>query len=190
MKRNTSIGLTARVAIVSIFLAMIGPDVSPPAVSNALADDEEAALARKGEGPETLEEARGRARLLHETMHATLQIVHHEYYREDEGLKLPARTLKAVFEELARECNVKARWLAVDGQAMNVDHQPQDEYEKAAAKALASGKREFEQFEGGVYRYAGPITLDSHCLKCHVPNRTSTEARTAGLIITMQVNAK
>ena len=34
---------------------------------------------------------------------------------------------------------------------------------------------------------AAPITLTNHCLKCHVPDRKSTEDRTAGLIISMPV---
>ncbi len=49
-----------------------------------------------------MQEARARARLLQETIHATLQIVHHRYYREDEGLPIPALTMKTVFAELAQ----------------------------------------------------------------------------------------
>jgi hypothetical protein len=37
----------------------------------------------------------------HETIHDTLQVDHAQYYREDEGLGLPATTLKRVFLELA-----------------------------------------------------------------------------------------
>ena len=135
----------------------------------------------------TVEEARGRARLLHETMHATLQIVHHEYYREDEGLTIPAATLKRVFPELASRQKLELRWLAVDAQAMNVDHKPRDEFEKQAVQELASGKDEFERVENGVYRRAGAITLTSDCLKCHSPNRTSNKDRSAGLVITIPV---
>jgi hypothetical protein len=129
------------------------------------------------------EEARARARLLHETVHATLQYVHHEYYREDEGLKIPAATLGRVFRELAERQKVQLRWLAVDGEAMNTDHKPQDEFEKQAAAAIASGKDEYEQVESGMYRRAAAITLGSECLKCHFPTRKSSEDRSAGLII-------
>ncbi len=128
-------------------------------------------------------EARSRARLLHETLHATLQIVHHEYYREDEGLKIPAATLKSVFRELAERQKVEVQWLAVDGQAMNDDHKPRNAFEKAAVEALAAGKNEFEQTEKGVYRFAGAISLTSECLKCHAPNRTSNKTLTAGLVV-------
>ena len=137
--------------------------------------------------PATLEEARGRARLLHETVHATLQIVHLQYYREDEGLIIPARTMKAVFDEVARARKVQMHWLVVNAKAMNVDHNPRDEFERNAAQSLASGKREVDLLEHGVYRYAGAITLSSECLKCHLPNRTSTKDRAAGLVITMPV---
>ena len=135
----------------------------------------------------TLDEARRQAEVLHTTMHATLQIVHHRYYQEDEGLLLPAATLKEVFAEVEKEHGIKLRWLAVEGQVMNTDHTARDEFELEAVKALQSGKPDYERVEKGVYRRAGPITLSNHCLKCHVPDRKSTEDRTAGLIISMPV---
>ena len=137
--------------------------------------------------PGTLDEARARSRLLHETIHATLQIVHHQYFRDDEGMLIPAQTMKSVFKELDRGCDVKLRWLAVDADAMNVDHEPQDEFERNAVKALSSGKDEFEATEDGLYRHAGSITLSSECLGCHLPSRTSTEDRAAGLVISMRI---
>jgi hypothetical protein len=94
---------------------------------------------------------------------------------------------KEVFAEVEKEQQVKLRWLAVEGQAMNSDHEPQTPFAIAAVKALKSGKREFEQSAGGVYQRAGAITLTSHCLKCHVPDRKSTKDRTAGLIIAIPV---
>jgi hypothetical protein len=135
----------------------------------------------------TLEEAHRQAEILHTAMHATLQIVHHRYYQEDEGLLLPAATLKEVFAEVEKEQGIKLRWLAVEGQVMNTDHTARDEFEREAVKALKAGKPAYESTEQGVYRRAGPITLTNHCLKCHVPDRKSTEDRTAGLIISMPV---
>ena len=102
-------------------------------------------------------------------------------------MPIPAFTLKHVFSELEDRSGVKLQWLVVDGEAMNVGHRPRDEFEKAAAKALASGEKEFESSEGGVYRHAGPIRLHNDCLKCHVPSRISTEDRTAGLVIIMPI---
>lgn len=141
-------------------------------------------------GPSSLEEARRQAEVLHVAMHSTLQAVHHGYYREDEGLPIPATILKEVFAELEKEQHVKLRWLAVEGQAMNSDHKPQGPFEHEAVKALESGKRDFERLEDGVYRRAGSITLTNHCLKCHVPDRKSTENRTAGLIIAIPIKEK
>jgi hypothetical protein len=116
--------------------------------------------------------------------------VHHRYYREDEGLPLPAAILKDVFAELEKDQHVKLRWLAVEGQAMNSDHKPHDPFENEAVKALKSGKREYERAENGVYRRAGSIKLTNACLKCHVPNRKSLEDRMAGLIITIPIKEK
>lgn len=135
--------------------------------------------------PPTANEARERAKLLHETIHSTLHVVHHHYYREDEELTIPGVAFKRVFHELAESRNVRLRWLAVDAQAMNVEHNPKDEFEKQAVKALASGRSEFEAADDGVYRFVGSITLGSECLKCHLPNRKSTADRVAGLVISM-----
>lgn len=73
---------------------------------------------------------------------------------------------------------------------MNIDHNPKDDFEKEAAKALASGKDEHELSADGLYRYAGPITLGAECLKCHLPSRTSNKSRTAGLLISIPVGKK
>lgn len=128
-------------------------------------------------------EARQQADVLHEAVHAALQVVHHEYYREDEGLTIPAATLKKVFQELESRKKIKLHWLAVDAKAMNSDHLPQDEFERDAVTALAAGNEAHEIVDGGVYRHAGPITLTSECLKCHLPNRKSNQNRLAGLVI-------
>lgn len=137
----------------------------------------------------TLKEARQQAEILHETFHATLQIVHLKYYREDEGLTIPSHALEFVFDELTRQKNFQFHWLAVNAEAMNVDHKPQDAFERDAVKALAAGKTEFVRVEKGIYRHAGAITLPSQCLKCHLPNRKSTEARTAGLVIGVPISS-
>jgi hypothetical protein len=51
---------------------------------------------RKVELP-TIKEAGRQSRLLHETIHSTLQIVHLRNFRDDEGLPLPESTMKKVF---------------------------------------------------------------------------------------------
>jgi hypothetical protein len=183
MKQNVGITSGLFGVICSLVLAAFAQDVTRPPDGPGLSiQSKSAATSRK---LPSVEEARGRAELLHETMHATLQIVHHEYFREDEGVTIPAATLKRVFGELARSHGVELRWLAVDAQPMNVDHTAQDAFEKEAVRALAAGKESFEFAKRGTYRRAAAITLASDCLKCHLPNRTSTKPRTAALVITM-----
>ncbi len=137
----------------------------------------------RNDAPATLAEARGRARILHETLHGALQVMHRDFFRDDEGLAIPSRSLEDVFKELADRFDVQLRWLAVNADAMNIDHSPQTDFEREAVEALAAGKQEFETSETNVYRYAGSIRLSSQCLKCHAPRRTSTEGRVAGLVI-------
>ena len=128
----------------------------------------------------SVDEARGRARLLHGTIHDTLQFVHAQDYRVGEGLMIPAAGLERVFRGDGRTNDVKLRWLAVDGRAMNIDHNPRDEFEEEASKSLASGKDEHELVADGVYRYAAPITLRAECLKCHFPAGPATRAEWPG----------
>lgn len=135
----------------------------------------------------TVEEARRQAALLHKALHSTLQVVHDRYYRADQGLPIPADTLKDVFADLEQDDDIRLRWLVVEGQAMNVDHKPRTAFENEAVLALKSGKRAYEQTANGIYRRAGAITLGNHCLKCHVPDRKNTKDRTAGLVIAIPV---
>ncbi|WP_435019879.1 c-type heme family protein [Tundrisphaera sp. TA3] len=175
MNRRLPAGLTAAGLALTLFgAAAVGPDDSAEAPAP----------------PPSVEEARQRARLLHGTIHDTLQIVHARYYREDEGLMIPAASFKQVFQEVEERDGVKLRWLVVDGRAMNIDHNPKDDFEKGAAKALASGRVQHELVADGVYRYAGPITLRAECLKCHAPGRSSNKSRTAGLLISIPIAKK
>jgi hypothetical protein len=187
MKPNTSTAIRTLAVIVSVLLMTIGAGPTRPDGSDTGPRGDKKAAEIEGKSLVTLEVARAQAKLLHETFHVTLQVVHRDYYRQDEGLLIPSRSLEAVFDELAHSSNVKLRWLAVNAQAMNVDHRARSEFEKNAVKALGSGKEMFEFVENDVYRYAGSITLFSQCLKCHLPNRTSSAPRTAALLITVPI---
>ena len=138
--------------------------------------------------PCNTEEARARAMLLHESMRGVLQVVHRDFFDEDDAGAIPSASLEDVFEELSKSYGVKLKWLIVETDVVNIDHQAEDEFEKTAVTALKSGKLNYESVEGSKYRFAGPIRLASQCLKCHVKNRTSTESRTAGLLISMPVS--
>lgn len=161
----------------------------PPNPSAQAGEQEEAAAKNRENDSRTVEEARGRARLMHETIHGALQVMHRDYFREGEKLTIPSESLEDVFAELTRTYGVKARWLAVDTPPMNIDHKPEDAFEKSAVKALKDGKKEFEAVEKNTYRYAGPITLSADCLKCHAPFKTNTKDRAAGLVLTLPLSA-
>lgn len=133
----------------------------------------------------SLQDARNRAMLLHETIHGTLQVVHRDFFDEDDAHVIPSASLEDVFDAMADSFQVEIKWLVVNTDVVNVDHRPSDEFEHAAVAALAAGKPYFDQAESDRYRFAGPIRLASQCLKCHVKNRTNTKDRTAGLLISM-----
>jgi hypothetical protein len=182
MARRTLTWCVLTVVTCSVHLAVVGVGAPPPG-------DPVGTTGTEANLPTTVVEARGRARILHETLHGVLQVVHRDFFRDDQRLSIPSRSLEDVFKELERRWQVKMHWLVVNADAMNVDNKPRDDFEKDAARALASGKREFEAFGGNVYRFAGSIRLASQCLKCHVPRRTSTEDRAAGLVISMPLCA-
>ncbi|QDT14429.1 hypothetical protein CA12_05020 [Alienimonas californiensis] len=135
--------------------------------------------------PTTVVEARGRARLLHDTLHGSLQVMHRDYFREDEGLKVPSRSLEDVFSELARIHGVKLHWIAVDLKPMSVDNKAETEFEKEAVRVLRSGEEEFESVADSEFRFAGRIRLSATCLGCHASGRSNNDDRAAGLVITM-----
>lgn len=180
-----------RLWVASALLGLVGLftlGISRPSLSadepEKVADGEAAAVPP----PSSVKEARARARLLHETLHGTLQYVHREYYRENEGLKIPAVTLKSVFRDVEATHKVKLGWLAVNARAMSVDHEPSDDFQKEAVKAISEGREAFETVEKGIFRYAGAIVLHAECLKCHLPARTSNKPRSAAIVISMPLH--
>jgi hypothetical protein len=152
--------------------------------------DESAADDAKKPAPElTVEEARRQAKLLHSTYEATLHTVHREYFREASRTPVPARVLEDIFDWVDQETQGETRWISVNTEAMSIEHNPKSEFEKQAAKVLATGEEEFEQIESGMYRRAGAITLFASCLRCHESGLTQlqTKRRVAGLVISLPV---
>ncbi|MFO0978314.1 MAG: DUF3365 domain-containing protein [Planctomycetaceae bacterium] len=133
----------------------------------------------------TVDEARRQAKTLHTTIHSTLRVMHDRYYREDEGLPVPAAAIGEILHDVETEEGVILRWLVVEGQAMNTDNVARNDFEKEAVAALKSGKPFHEESTTTQYRRAAPITLSNHCLKCHMPDRKSTNDRRAGLVVTI-----
>ena len=136
-----------------------------------------------------IDAARRQAELLHTTIDSALRVTHDRYFREDSLTPIPAGVLREVFRDLEKKQGVRLQWLAVEGQAMNTDHQAKTVVEKAAVTALKQGKPFFEQTGKERLLRVMPIKLTNHCLKCHVPDRRSLEDRTAGLLIEIAVAA-
>ena len=189
MKNRTQFLFFVLASTLGLFSMTIGSEAAAPEKTKKAPAAEKKAAEEEEETVIGVDEARRRAQLLHETFHTTLRVIHSRYYREDEGLTIPSRSLEMVFGRLARLQKVKLRWLAVNAQAMDIDHNPRDKFEKSAVKALSKGEKEYERVEDGIYKHVGTIRLSSQCLKCHLPNRRSTRDRTAGLVISMPVKS-
>lgn len=185
MKSRTVLSLgSVGLGVLAWLIVFVGPGMRPVSPLSA-ADEALKSESVEAMDPDTVREARGRARLLHEMVHGSLQVMHRDFFREDEGLQIPSKSLDDVFAVLADRFQVKVRWLAVNAEPMSVDHKPQDDFENEAVQALASGKSEYDALEGDAFRFAGLIRLPSQCLKCHVPRRTSNKERAAAVAITL-----
>jgi len=137
--------------------------------------------------PPSVVEARARARMLHEMVRGTLQIIHRDFFDEDDAHAIPSASLEDVFHEMSIEYDVTMKWLIVRTDVLNVDHEPEGEFENRAVDLLAKGKPFVEQSFADRYQFAGAIPLGTQCLKCHVKRRTTNEDRTSGLVITMPI---
>ncbi|AMV32160.1 hypothetical protein VN12_08555 [Pirellula sp. SH-Sr6A] len=137
------------------------------------------------QGPATVKEARSRAFLMYELINGSLQVMHRDLFDDETPSAIPSSSLDDVFVEMKKSFQVELRWLTVDADVVNVDHQAKTEFEKKAVRELAKGTSYSENVGEGLYQFAGPIRLASQCLKCHVKNRTNTNPRTSGLVITI-----
>ncbi|TWU41967.1 c-type heme family protein [Novipirellula artificiosorum] len=156
-----------------------------------------AVLAAKADQPNSIphpslaatpSEAKVRARLLFETINGSLQVMHRDFFDDEDTFAIPSRSLEDVFSELKKSHHVEIRWMTVNADVLNVDHDAKSEFEKAAVKALSKGEPAFEKTGDGIYQYAGAIPLRSECLKCHLRRRTRNEPRTSALTITIPIN--
>jgi len=136
----------------------------------------------------TVAVARDRAKLMHDIYSATLDTMHHRYFRR-EGAVLPARALDDVFAEVDRKTQIKTRWIAVNTPAMSTNHEPVTAFEKRAAEVLAEGKAEYATTENGYYLRATPIPLGAGCVSCHTKFGATDDKkpRFAGLVISIPV---
>ncbi len=115
--------------------------------------------------------------LLHEMVRGALQIMHRDFFDEENSHAIPSASLEDVFHEMGKSYDVQMKWLTVNTDLVNVDHQAKSAFEKAAVKELAAGKQMAEKIEERSYQYAGAIRLGSQCLKCHVQRRSGRKAK-------------
>jgi hypothetical protein len=133
--------------------------------------------------------AREQAILLHRVYSATLDVLHHRYFRRD-GSVLPARAMEDVFEEMVSSSGTYANWISVNTKAMNIDHEPSTDFEKKAAEEISTGKEAYELAGKAVYRRATAIPLRSSCVGCHTKMFSTgpTSPRFAALVITIHLD--
>lgn len=140
--------------------------------------------------PASLEAAREQARTMHRIYASTLDVLHDHYFHANKAV-LPARAMEDIFADVETASGAKVRWISVNAKAMSVDHEPQDAFEKAAARQIADGAREVEQRDGDIYRFAGSIPLHASCVQCHMGTfmNAPKKPRFAGLVISLPVTA-
>ncbi len=152
---------------------------------NAFAKEPAAAEQTAIVQPRSLDEARSRAKLLFEMTNGSLQVMHRDFFDDEDPSRIPSASLEDVFKQMKETYEVELKWLNAGTDPLNLDHLPKGEFEQRAAAAMKSGQAFVEESSEGEYRYVGSVTLRSQCLKCHVKNRTSTDDRYAGLVIRM-----
>ena len=176
-------------AVVSLcFLGLTLVSSAEPPARDAGAKQKAKQAEEHPRAPLSLAEARKRAELAHNFYSATLDAMHRSYFTSATA-PVPARVMERMFKDVEREENLKARWIAVNARAMSIDHEPDTDFEKEAAREIAAGKRSYERVENGVYQRAGAISLMNHgCLTCHHGfGKKNTKDRFAGLIISIPV---
>jgi hypothetical protein len=132
--------------------------------------------------------ARDRAKTMQSLYSATLEMLHHRYFRSDKAV-LPARAMEDIFSEIKSQSKVEAQWISVNMKAMSVDHEPKTDFQKRAAREIAAGKPDYEVVEDGYYRRAIAIPLTSGCISCHggMFKELSKTPKFAGLVISVPV---
>ncbi|MFH1300907.1 MAG: hypothetical protein ABIK07_07570 [Planctomycetota bacterium] len=197
MRSTVTTILCATLVLAGVLFTAVTLFAGPPDASKSKASSEEQTVSAKQTQKKesaakrlvTVEAARERAKLTHSLYAATLDAMHHHYFFNDRA-NVPARVMEDMFADIARQENIKAKWIAVNAKAMSIDHEPEGEFEKQAAKEIAAGKYEYERVEKGLYRRAVGISLmNNGCLGCHLGfgANDNKKDRFAGLVISIPV---
>lgn len=132
--------------------------------------------------------ARDRAKLMHGIYLTTLHVMHDRYFHADRAID-PARAMEDVFSEMEHQTGSRANWISVNLRAMSINHEPNTEFEKKAAREIAAGATELEVIEDGYYRRAHAIPMTGGCVSCHggFANKPSRAEKFTGLVINIPV---
>lgn len=165
------------------------PDSKPPASSATAGGGAAKEEAAEAVPRVSLDVARTRAQLMHEIYAATLDTMHHRYFRGDRAV-VPARAMIDVFKEMEHQNGSRSRWISASFGPMSIDHKPKTDFEKRASKKIARGEDVVETVDDGYYRRAGSIPLGGGCVGCHggFSAIRSESAKFAGLIISIPVD--
>lgn len=174
--------------VVGLWFSMVGSWAQDPSIPTAQAESESAKANTPSSESLSWQSKRERAKLLHETLHGALLVMHRDFFSEETSRILPSQSLLSVFSELERSHGVEVRWMTVSGDEMNEDHRPVTAFEIDAVARIKQGAEFHESLDDDAYRYIGRIRLASECLKCHVSRRSSTEDRASGLSITIKTH--
>jgi hypothetical protein len=166
------------------------PSLQDPGLPSAQATSDNAAAVVPSPASLSVQSKRDRAKLLHETLHGALSVMHRDFFSEETSRILPSQSLLSVFSELKRSHGVEVRWMTVSGDEMNEDHRPTTPFELEAVARIKQGAEFHESIDDDAYRYIGRIRLASECLKCHVSRRRTTDDRASGLSITIKNRVK
>lgn len=159
-----------------------------PSPSPLLADEAvKSPEAAPAETSVSVEQARAQARILRASYESTLEAIHRYYFDQNEKLRIPAKSMEDVFRDLDKKLGTETRWISVSTPAMNIDNEPETDFEKQAAEVLSGGKKEHELLENGTLHYAGTIALRAGCLRCHLSALAETVDRqpVAGFVISI-----
>lgn len=178
------------VAWVSHLTAADEAEVAVPTPDAEVASADVPADAGEAVPAVSLAVARDRARTMYQIYTSTLDVLHDHYFHVNRAV-LPARAMEDIFSDGERQSGAKTRWIAANAKAMNVDHEPADDFEKDAAKRISSGEKIVEQIDGNIYRFAGSVPLGNSCVQCHMGTLMAPpkKPRFAGLVISIPVNS-
>ena len=137
----------------------------------------------------SVDQARDRARLLHDVSIAALESMHRTYFQREKSI-IPSFVMEDVFGQIKRQWKVEAHWIAVNMKAMSVDHEPKTVFEKQAAREIAAGEVAYEEIADGIYRRAGAVHLGAACVNCHGGffRDPGNSPKYAGLVISLRID--